>query len=305
MVRSNTRRHFLKSSLSAAALGSVAFLHQREATAQAPVRRTGDAQIKLSLNAYSFNRPLRDGSVTLMDLLDFCAQQGFEAIDPTGYYFPGYPQVPTDGYINEFKRKAFLLGLDISGTGVRNDFTQPDKGKRQQDIRLVKAWIEAAAKMGAPVLRVFSGHGVPDGKTWDEVAKWMVDDLGECLEHGKKYGVMITLQNHNDFLKTAAETLTLMNMISSDWLGLMLDIGSLRTADPYEEIAQLVPYAVTWQFKEHVYIKGQETPTDIARVFRIIKDAKYRGYVPLETLGAGDPFVKVPNFLQRVRQALA
>ena len=79
-------------------------------------------KFKISLNVYSFNNPLKDGEIDLFDVLDFCAEYNFDAIDPTGYYFPGYPEVPTDKYISEFKRKAFLLGLDISGTGVRNDF---------------------------------------------------------------------------------------------------------------------------------------------------------------------------------------
>ena len=52
------------------------------------------------------------------------------------------------------------------------------------------------------MLRVFAGPQ-PDGHSWDEVAKWMVEDLKECVEHGKKYGVLIGIQNHGDILKTA------------------------------------------------------------------------------------------------------
>ena len=75
--------------------------------------------------------------MTYFDVLDFCAKNNFDAIDPTGYYFPGYPKVPADSYINDFKRRAFKLGLDISGTGVRNNFAHPDKDKRAADVQLV------------------------------------------------------------------------------------------------------------------------------------------------------------------------
>ena len=45
--------------------------------------------------------------------------------------------------------------------------------------------------------------------------------------------------------------------IGSDWFGLNVDIGSLRTTDdPYAEIALLAPHAYTWQIKEQVYRKG-------------------------------------------------
>ena len=115
-------------------------------------------KFKISLNVFSFNSLLREGKIDLFDVLDFCAEYNFDAIDPTGYYFPGYPEVPTDNYINEFKRKAFLLGLDISGTGVRNDFANPDSSSRKADIAMIKEWIQIAAKLGIPNIRIFSGR---------------------------------------------------------------------------------------------------------------------------------------------------
>ena len=95
--------------------------------------------------------------MSLFDLLDECARLDFDAVDPTGYFFPGYPEVPDTNFINAFKRHAFKLGLDISGTGIRNDFATPYRAKRDADVALAKRWIEAAAEMGAPVLRVFAG----------------------------------------------------------------------------------------------------------------------------------------------------
>ena len=86
--------------------------------------------LKISLNAFSFDKPLRHGTMSLDDLLDFCARTGFEGVDLTGYYFPGYPVVPSDEYIYHIKRKAFRLGIDLGCTGVRNDFTWADPVKR-------------------------------------------------------------------------------------------------------------------------------------------------------------------------------
>ena len=37
--------------------------------------------------------------MTLEQAIDFCADLGFEAVDPTGYYFPGHPAPPTDAYL--------------------------------------------------------------------------------------------------------------------------------------------------------------------------------------------------------------
>jgi sugar phosphate isomerase/epimerase len=128
-------------------------------------------RLKTSLNAFSFNKPLMAKEMDLYQLLDFCAENQFDAVDITGYYFPGYPDVPSNEFIFSIKRTAQRLGLAISGTGVRNDFTMADKEKREEQILLIKKWIEVAAKLGAPVIRIFAGAGaLPQGYTWEQIA---------------------------------------------------------------------------------------------------------------------------------------
>ena len=255
------------------------------------IKRVGSARLKTSLNAYSFNKTLNDQlkgrgkGMSLFDLLDYCAEQNFDAIDPTGYFFPGYPKPPSEKFLNDFKRRAFVLGLGISGTGVRNDFATADKSKRAADVKHVKEWIEVAARMGAPVLRVFAGKQ-PEGYEWDEVAKWMVEDLKECVEHGKKHGVIIGIQNHWDFLKTGEQTVKLVKMVDSEWFGVIVDTGYFLTPDPYKDIAMVAPYAVNWQVKQHIGGKGAKAgdTSDLRKIVKIARDSGYRGYLPIETL---------------------
>ena len=281
--------------------------------AREPIRRIGGAKLKVSLNAYSFAKALNDHikgrgrGMTLFDLLDFCAEHDFDAIDPTGYFFPGYPAPPADEYINHFKRRAFQLGLDISGTGVRNDFATPNKEARAADVRHVKEWIEAAAKLGAPVLRVFAGPE-PAGHAWQEVAEWMAADLRECADYGQRFGVLIGVQNHGDMLKSADQTIKVVEMVDSDWFGVIVDTGYFMTEDPYVDIAKVVPYAVNFQVKESPFGKESPVRTDLQRLVRIIHDGGYRGYLPIETLSlpnrSYNPTQLVPQFLAELRVAL-
>jgi sugar phosphate isomerase/epimerase len=261
-------------------------------------------KIRLSCNLYSFNAPLRSGAMTLEQAIDFCAELGFDAVDPTGYYFPRHPEPPVDAYLHAIKLRAFRNGLDVSGTGVRNDFTVPDAAKREADVAHVKRWLEVAAKLGAPVLRVFDGRGEAKGVTREQMTAWVVDAFRACAAHGERHGVVVAYQNHDELLKTADEVLALRERVASEWFGLNVDVGSLRTADPYEEIARLAPFACTWQIKERLYRKGREETTDLRRVFAILRSAGYRGYAPLETLGPGDPREKVRRFLDEARSAL-
>ena len=270
-----------------------------------PFDRIDQPKLKLSLNAYSFNRLLRSGEMDLFQILDFCAQHNLDAIDPTGYYFPGYPSAPENEYINRFKREALLLGLDISGTGVRNDFSNPDAGQRKKDLDHISEWIVVASKMGAPLIRLFAGKNIPDGHTREDVNEWVVEGLTKAADIGKEYGIMIAMQNHNDFIKTSDHVIEIMKMANHDWLGLHLDIGSLRQGNPYEEINKVVPYAITWQIKELVYFNDKPEKTDLQKVFQIAADAGFRGYLPLETLGEGDAYKKVENLIKEAKKALS
>ena len=269
--------------------------------AQGKVPRMGGVRLKLGLNAYSFDRPLKAGEMTLEDLVVFAAQNNFDALDATGYYFPGYPKVPGDDAIRALKKKAYVNGVVLSSTGVRNDFSFADTASRKKEVQLVKDWIEVAAKLGAPVIRVVSGSKLPEGHTWDGVMEWMVPDFQECAAYGRQFGVILGLQNHNDFLKIAEQTIRLIQAVNSEWFGNILDIGSLRSADPYEEIEKLVPYAVSWQLKEMVGIGGKEVPTDLHKVKAAIDKVGYRGFLPIESSGQRTRARRCPRFIQQIR----
>jgi len=324
MRHNSSRRDFLKSAgvLPLAAATSMGLAGTSAFAATQPIRRAGGPMLKVSLNAYSFSKLLNDkvkrqgAGVDLFDLLDFCAKYNFDGIDATGYFFPGYPEVPSDAYVNDLKRKAFELGLGISGSGVRNNFTLPDKAKRAADVKHIKEWVEVASRLGAPVLRVFadtqmrglSWEDVAKGYTWDQVAEWIATDLRECAEHGKKHGVIIGVQNHGDFLKTGDHLLKLINLVDSEWCGAIVDTGYFKSKDPYEDMARVAPYAVNWQVKQSALGADSNVPLDLKRFIRIVRSSGYRGYLPIETLSAKgkeyDPFTVVPKFLEELRHAI-
>ncbi len=293
-----TRRTFLATPLVAAALPAAA-------PAAAPWRGL-PSHIRTSCNLYSFNGPLTRGEMTLDQVIEFCAGLGFDAVDPTGYYFAGYPTPATDEEIYRIKSLCLRIGIAISGTGVRNDFAVPDAARREADVAHIGRWVEVAAKLGAPVLRVFDGRTMPQGHAKAEVFEWIVAGLEAAVALGAARGVAIVLQNHNDALKDADDFLEIRRRITSPWFGMNVDIGSLRrTDDPYHEIARLAPHAYTWQVKESVYRNDVEERVDLRRIVGILRDTGYRGYVPIETLGPGDARQKVTRFFGEFQDALS
>ncbi len=313
-----TRRNFLRiSALTplAAATSSKAF---------APIQRTGGPFFTPTLNAYSFleqlNANLADPTkgIDLFGVVDFCVKNNILAVDLTGYFFPGYPKAPADSYLNRIKRYTHDRGITISGTGVKNDFTTADKAVRAEGVTLTKLWIEVAARLGAPVVRVFAGPQQKNPKDWqgaaggasrDEVEKWMADSLRECAEHGGKFGVIVAVQNHGDFISTGPEHISLLKRIDHEWCGALVDTGKYFTDDPYADIAVMVPHAVNWQVKETLGSSLKTPRTDFKTLAKIIHDGGYRGFVPIETLAMGrkdyNPAAEVEMVLKGMREAIA
>jgi len=189
----------------------------------------------------------------------------------------------------QLKKKALQLGLNISWTGVRNNFVKPDKTSREADIELIKNWLMVSSKLGASIMRIFAGKGKHGEYTRDEVKKWMVSDFKECAQYAEEIGVIAGLQHHNDFLYEADEVIDMLYRVDSDWFGLILDIGSLRRGDPYREIQKLAPYANYWFIKELVYVNGIAEPVNMKKIANILKESNYTGYISFESLTDGDP----------------
>ena len=316
----STRRRFIQNALSVSLAG---LPFTKAPAAFGPINHVGGPSLKPALNAYSFLELLTANGkdpatgIDLFGVCDFAAKNDFAAIDLTGYFFPGYPNVPEDTYIARIKHHVHDLGLDISGTGVRNDFATADKSVRAEGVRHTKEWIEVAARLGAPVIRTFAGPQAPF-KEWQKAAgeapretveEWMADALRECAEHGQKYGVQVAVQNHGDFLSTGEEHLSLLKRVDHEWCGALVDTGKYFTADPYSDIAIIAPYAVNWQIKETLQSRTDSPRTDFKRLVNVISQTGYRGYLPIETLSMHrkdyDPAREVINVLTELRAAIA
>jgi sugar phosphate isomerase/epimerase len=292
-----SRRNILKS------LGVLPLLLATKRVNSALLNPMATSRVQCSVNAYSFNKQLRSGEMSWLDMMEFAAEIGLDAVDLTGYYFPSYPEVPSDEELFYLKRAALKLGLDISWTGVRNDFVTSDASSRKADLKLIHDWLQASSRLGAPVMRIFAGKNSHQGLTREQAKSQLVEELKICASYGAETGVLPALQHHNDFLFTSEEVIDILHRVDSDWLGLILDVGSLRTGDPYQEIEKLAPYADYWFIKEFVYFNEKATPIDMDKVARILKNTNYQGYVSFESLADGDPKEIVTRMYRSFKEA--
>ena len=276
-----------------------------------PPQRVGGPLLKLSLAGYSFNKLLpRRGTpeqiaaaaMKLEDFIQYCAEQGLGATELTGYYFPR--EVTTD-YLLNLRQLTHRLGLAISGTAIGNDFCLAEGDARQQQLAECREWIDYAAMMGAPAIRIFAGK-VPKGDSEEAAIERCVAGINECLKYAATKGVFLALENHGGITSTPEQMMKIINQVDdSPWFGVNFDSGNFKTADPYADLEKIAPYAVNAQIKVAIAPDGKKQPADFERIVGILKSANYRGYVAFEYEEAEPPHEVIPQYLRQLKDLMA
>lgn len=253
----------------------------------------------LGVAAYSFRTALdlKKPTMTLFDFVELAATYPVSAVELTSYYFAE----TTPAYLAKLKAKCTAKKLAISGVPIRNDFCLADEAKLAAEVAHVKAWIDHAAALESPTVRVFAGN-LPKGAKLDVVQKQAIAALQDCADAAEKRGVTLVLENHGGITGTPEGLLALVKPITGKGLAINVDTGNFRTADPYADLAKIIPYGRTVQLKTEVFPAGKPTEAaELPRLVKMLREANYDGVVTLEYEAAGDPKIEVPKVLKELK----
>lgn len=277
-----------------------------------PIKRPGQARLRLSLAAYSFRDYFRDSDhgrskqaniekqIDMLEFVDYCADHELDGAEVTSYYFP--PNA-TNEFFLKLKHHAFMRGIALSGTAVGNTFTFPAGEKRDKQIAHVKQWIDRSALMGIPHIRIFAGS--LEGQSVETAKRNCIEALNEVCPYAAEKGVFLGIENHGGIVAEPEPLLEIVRAVQSPWLGINLDTGNFQTADPYKDLERCAPYAVNVQIKTEVQPKGQQKQSaDLKRAVEILRKANYQGYVALEYEAAEDAHIAVPRALEELKRLL-
>ena len=314
-MTSVSRRNFLKVSAAAGVAAAAAPLGVFAAPDAGPFKRTGKPRLRLALCAYSFreNFPLMRGKANakmkadrktdMFKFIDYCAANDCEGAELTSYFFDS----ESDEYMIKLKRHAFLRGVAVSGTAIGNNFSMHKGPELTEEIATTKKWIDRAVLMGAPHIRVFAGNIPAKMKdlTRAQADKIVIESLAECGDYAAKRGIFLGLENH-DSIGSADTLIPMVKAVNNPWVGINLDSGNFRTADPYKDFAECVPYALNVQLKADIHDgEKKKKAADLKRFTKILRDGGYQGWVALEYEASEDSAVAVPRILRELRGMFA
>jgi sugar phosphate isomerase/epimerase len=226
-----------------------------------------------------------------LKFIDLCGQLGLDAVD---FNLRSFQWLERE-HLKKIKKMCLERGLSIACLGVSNDFGRP--ADEQEAVRgQVHQGIDIAQFLGAPLVRLFAGS-LKFGEAREVVWKRAVEGLRQSADYGEKVGVVVGLQNHNhnNIAATGENVVRLLKDVNHPWCKHILDTGQYlgspgaagakpedsRLYDLYKSIALTVPLAVLVRVKLYRLKDGKEEWLDYERIFKILRDIKYNGFVSL------------------------
>lgn len=225
-------------------------------------------------------------------------------------------------YLQGLKRLAFNLGLDLYNLSIHQDFIWPEAAERQRHIDHTLHCIDVAHAMGIPSIRINSGSWRKTGSfaeliaagghvdpwpsyTDDDAFEWVIASIKACLPRAEEKGVMLLLENHWGLTTTPEGMLRILEGVNSPWLGAILDAGNFYfMADMYDAMEKIAPYVRLAHAK--TYPGGGDSYTldlDYPRIFGILKQAGFTGYVSIEMEGYEVAETAVPKSIEQLETA--
>ncbi len=265
--------------------------------------------MKLSVAMYSLNQELSSGKMDMEGFINFCGGLGIEGVELLTYYW------------KDKEREIELISswlennaLTLAGYGVKNNFIQKDKKERKGQVDYVKSEIDTAARINAPIMRVFGGL-LQEGMTVEGGLEMVIDCLAECAEYAGKNKVTLGLENWASLTGTPAppgtsqEVIHVINSVNSPFLRSLIDMTNFlyRGQDPLESLKELVPYTAHIHLKDIKSASGQsldrlekiklddlegcvlgEGIINFEKTYEELKKGEYEGFLSLEYEGKNE-----------------
>jgi fructoselysine 3-epimerase len=165
----------------------------------------------------------------------------------------------------------------------------PVESERRWRIDYTRRCIELAAALGAPSVSITSGRMVP-GTAPQESLELLKRSLAELLPWAKDHAVRLGIEYEPGLLiENCRELVFLLNELDSPLLGANLDLGHSHVLgeDPEDVLRRLSGRIFHFHLEDikqgkHYHLIPGEGDMDFARLFRLLDQSAYDGFVTIE-----------------------
>ncbi len=263
---------------------------------------------RLAVASYPFRKDVdpKHGKVKLLDFPQLVAERfNVRGIEPLDEHFPS-----TDAaYLAQFRNalaKANAHVVNIPVGRLHGSFYDPDEAKRKVAIGNARKWVDVAAALGSPGIRVHIQAVTGVTPDVDRAAQ----SLTEVAAYGQERNVVINLENDDPATEDAFYIVKVIEQAQSPWLRALPDFCNsmlLKQGEDYNyrAVTAMFQHACTISHAKEIETdEGKLYRVDVARTYAIAKTAGYRGYFSMEWDSEGDPYAGTEKLIKASLQAL-
>ena len=273
--------------------------------------------MKLGCMSLSYKDEFGSGQLTLEGFIERAYELGLDGID---IHTRAFASTEPD-YLRAIRMQALKRGIALSYIGVSSNFGKPQE-QLEGEVATAKEWIDVAAAMGIPLVRVFAAW-IPEGDTEEAVWARMIPCLQEVAAHGEEKGVVVGLHNHNHgcVTRTGKDVRRIITQVDNPYFSHILDTGQYVGSpgasgargqeDPslnfYGSIEETAPLAVHVRCKIYRIQSGVEAWLDYPRIFKILRGVDFNGWLSIvyEGQDVEAEATAVPKAVSYLRQLMA
>lgn len=178
--------------------------------------------------------------------------------------------------VRKYVKKLFAdEGIEIPCVATSVQFGSSDPAKRQENVESAKANLDLAADLGAGIVRMFAGGGIP-GLT-DEAAQYIAECFDEVGDYAKSSGVCPMLECGHDIIKGAAEASNVIKRVKTENFGTLWNYSVMEN----EVFNALKSHIIHFHVHKEVLDPDNDNILHLAKLMRSID---YSGYFSLEII---------------------
>jgi sugar phosphate isomerase/epimerase len=174
------------------------------------------------------------------------------------------------------KEKLEDAYLEASGVGTSCQFAFSEEKIRRQNIETGKRYVELAADIEAPRIRVF-GDRFEKNADKEQTLKWVGEALFELNEFSKPYKVDVLIEMHGDF------NFWRYAIKSIEYSGIP-NLGLVYNCNPKDKVGESVrdTYSRVKHLIRHVHMHSFLSPYPYKEIMQLLKNDGYEGYFSAE-----------------------
>jgi sugar phosphate isomerase/epimerase len=233
------------------------------------------------------------GELSIGRWAEIAARAGLDAIDLSALFLTSREH----SYLRAVAGDIRQSGMPLAVVNTYSDLTHPDADHRQKQAAELTRDIEAAAFLGAKMVRITAGQAHPNLDE-EEAVRWVIDAFHRASETAGRNGILLVYENHSkpgvwkypDFSHPSALFLKIARGIASTPVRILYDTANAlaRGEDPLALLGEVID-RVSCVHAADTAVSGKLKPVRIGEgivpfdsIFRALKASGFDGCISIE-----------------------